>query len=163
MNIGELQRTLAADGVSFGVGWKVWQIERAEDRVRLRSVLYGSLWPPARPAVAECKRILRAPHEAPHPLCDCGIHAAAELEPWSHYLRVGAESRVFGRVLLWGALIEGSRGWRGAMAYPVSIFVPPQVPDRTEVADGLAVYGVGVELTDRAAGLETPELVQVRS
>jgi hypothetical protein len=163
MNIGELQRTFAADGVSFGVGWKVWHVERADDRVRLRSVLYGSLWPPARPAVAECKRIVREGHEAPHPLCDCGIHAAAELEPWRHYLRVGAESRVFGRVLLWGALIEGTQGWRGAMAYPVSIFVPPRVLDAAAVADGLGVYGVSVAVAEWAAALEIPELAQVRS
>jgi hypothetical protein len=50
------------------VGWKIWRVAHADERTRLRSVLYGSLWPPGRPAVAECKKLLRTRLEDPDPL-----------------------------------------------------------------------------------------------
>ena len=96
------------------------------------SVLYGDPWPADEPIRASC---FRHEHEAPSPSCECGIHAGRELAAWEHYLHVGAESRVFGRVLLWGATVEGAHGWRAACARPVEIFVPSAV---TEPTEGLA-------------------------
>jgi hypothetical protein len=87
-------------------------------------------------------------HEAPAVACECGIHAGRTLEAWEHYLRVGAEARVFGRVLLWGATVEGEHGWRAACARPVEIVVPAAV---TEAVDGLNAYGVPVRLPLREA------------
>jgi hypothetical protein len=127
------------------VGWKIWRIEHGEERTRLRSVLYGSLWAPGRPAVADCKKLLRMRHEAPDPLCDCGIHAAKSLAAWRHYLTVGGD-RVFGRALLWGDRLEGALGWRAATAYPLELYVPPKLEDAEAVAQGLSIYGVPVEL-----------------
>jgi len=134
--------TQASDPV---VGWKIWRVEHGEERTRLRSVLYGSLWPPERPAVADCKKLLRTRHEAPDPLCDCGIHAAKTLAAWRHYLTVGGD-RVFGRVLLCGDRLEGTLGWRAATAYPLELYVPPELADAEAVAQGLSIYGVPVEL-----------------
>jgi hypothetical protein len=134
------------------VGWKIWRVEHSGERIRLRSVLYGSLWPPGRPAVAECKKLLRARHEAPDGLCDCGIHAAKSLADWRHYLAVGGD-RVFGRALLWGDRVEGTRGWRAATAYPLELYVPPGLQDAEAIARGLLVYGVPVDL----AGAPTRE------
>jgi hypothetical protein len=143
--VGSLQRIWTADSVPPAEGWKIWRVDKDDGRVRLRSVLYGSLWVPGRPAVADCKRLRRARHEAPSRTCECGIHAAKELLEWSHYLRVGSGERVFGRVLVWGSLVEGEHGWRGAFAYPASIVVPAAVEDADSVAEGLRVYGVPVE------------------
>ena len=127
------------------VGWKIWRVEHAEQRTRLRSVLYGSLWPPGRPAVADCKKLYRARHEAPDPICECGIHAAKSLNEWRHYLAVGGD-RVFGRVLLWGDRLEGQLGWRAASAYPLALYVPATLDDADAIAEGLSVYGVRVEI-----------------
>jgi hypothetical protein len=127
------------------VGWKIWRVEHDEQRTRLRSVLYGSLWPPGRPAVADCKKLYRLWHEAPDPLCECGIHVAKSLEQWRHYLAVGGD-RVFGRALLWGDRVEGELGWRAAAAYPVALYVPPTFDDAEAIAEGLSVYGVPVEI-----------------
>ena len=127
------------------VGWKIWSVEHGEERTRLRSVLYGSLWPPGRPAVADCKKLYRARHEAPDPLCECGIHVAKSLEEWRHYLAVGGD-RVFGRVLLWGNRLEGQLGWRAATAYPLALYVPATLAGAEAIAEGLAVYGVPVEI-----------------
>jgi hypothetical protein len=132
------------------VGWKIWRVEHGEERTRLRSVLYGSLWPPGRPAVAECKKLLRTRHEAPDPLCDCGIHVAKSLADWRHYLAVGGD-RVFGRVLLWGDRLEGSLGWRAVTAYPLELYVPAELDGAEAVAQGLAVYGVPVEVVGAPA------------
>lgn len=134
--------TAAAEPV---VGWKIWRVEHTEDRTRLRSVLYGSLWPPGRPARAECKRLLRVRHDAPDALCECGIHAAKSLGAWRHYLRVG-DDRVFGRAVLWGGIVEGELGWRAAAAYPLEVRVPAQLEHAEEIAAALAVYGVPVEV-----------------
>ena len=132
------------------VGWKIWRVEHGEERTRLRSVLYGSLWPPGRPAVADCKKLYRLRHEAPDPLCECGIHVAKSLEQWRHYLAVGGD-RVFGRALLWGSRLEGELGWRAATAYPLALYVPSTLDDAEAIAEGLAVYGVPVEIAGAAA------------
>jgi len=132
------------------VGWKIWRVEHGEERTRLRSVLYGSLWPPGRPAVADCKKLYRARHEAPDPLCECGIHVAKSLEQWRHYLAVG-DDRVFGRALLWGNCLEGQLGWRAATAYPLALYVPATLDDAEAIADGLSVYGIPVEIAGAPA------------
>jgi hypothetical protein len=132
------------------VGWKIWRVEHDEQRTRLRSVLYGSLWPPGRPAVADCKKLYRVRHDAPDALCECGIHVAKSLDQWRHYLAVGGD-RVFGRALLWGDRLEGELGWRAATAYPLALYVPATLDDAEAIAEGLAVYGVPVEIAGAPA------------
>jgi hypothetical protein len=145
---------LVTEGTEPVVGWKIWRVEHHDERTRLRSVLYGSLWVPGRPAVADCKKPLRFRHEAPDRLCDCGIHAGKSLAAWRHYLDIGGD-RVFGRALLLGARVEGSAAWRAAAAYPLELYVPAGLDDADAVADGLAVYGVPVEVV----GVPTREVV----
>jgi hypothetical protein len=146
MRIGRLEEAWGAEALRPAVGWKVW---RVEDRL-LRSVLYGDAWPVDAPVRAICRRHVHVPHEAPLAGCECGIHAGRELAAWEHYLNVGAESRVFGRVLLWGATVEGASGWRAACARPVEIFVPSAVERADEVADALRAYGVPVHVLEPA-------------
>ena len=154
MRLGRVLQAWAAEELRPAVGWKIWRVEHGPERTRLRSVLYGDLWPACRPLEATCRRVLRSGHEAPCFGCECGIHAGRELSAWEHYLSVGEEERVFGRVLLWGATIEGSAGLRAARAAPVEIFVPAVVTNAHEVAAGLAAYGVPVHV-------ETPVLETV--
>jgi hypothetical protein len=146
VRIGRPLRVWGAQELQPAAGWRIWRVDRGPERTRLRSVLYGDLWPAGRPLEASCRRLLRSAHEAPCPGCECGIHAGRELSAWEHYLSVDAETRVFGRVLLWGATIEGSSGWRAAYAAPVEIFVPVAVADAEQVVSGLAAYGVPVHL-----------------
>ena len=142
MRIGRASFVASAEPV---VGWKIWRVEHSEERTRLRSVLYGSLWPPGRPAVADCKKLLRTRHEAPDLLCECGLHAAKSLADWRHYLAVGHD-RVFGRMLLWGDRLDGELGWRATHAYPLTLYVPATLERAQEIATGLGVYGVPVEV-----------------
>lgn len=148
MRIGRIERMWGAEALRPAVGWKVWRVEHRADETRLRSVLYGDLWPAGEPVEAHCKRLLRSEHDAPCPGCGCGIHAGRELSAWEHYLSVDAGARVFGRVLLWGATIEGRHGWRAAHARPVEIFVPAGVELADEVASGLTAYGVPVHVLE---------------
>jgi len=144
MRIGRVESTWAEEALRPAVGWKVWRVENG----LLRSVLYGDLWPVDEPVEAVCRRQLRSRHEAPSRGCECGIHAGRELGAWDHYLAVGSEARVFGRVLLWGSTIQGARAWRAALARPVEIFVPPAVEGRREIADALRAYGVPVHVLE---------------
>jgi hypothetical protein len=146
MRVGRIERMWGAEALRPAVGWKVWRVEQGAEGTRLRSVLYGDLWPEGEPVEAHCKRLLRSEHDAPCPGCGCGIHAGRELSAWEHYLMVDAGARVFGRVLLWGATIEGRHGWRAARACPVEVFVPAEVERAPEVAAGLAAYGVPVHV-----------------
>lgn len=145
MRIERIERAWGAEALRPAVGWKVW---RVEDGVLL-SVLYGDPWPVDEPVRATCRRHLHVAHEAPAVNCECGIHAGRELRAWDHYLAVGAEERVFGRVLLWGAVVEGISAWRAELARPVEIFVPPAVEGADEVAERLRAYGVPVHLLER--------------
>jgi hypothetical protein len=148
MRVGRIERAWSAEALRPAVGWKVWRVDHRPEATRLRSVLYGDLWPTREPIEAVCRRVLRSTHEAPCRGCECGIHAGRELAAWEHYLSVDAAVRVFGRVLLWGATIEGSAGWRAARACPVEIFVPSAVDDAAAVAAGLAAYGVPVHVEE---------------
>ena len=139
MRIGRIERAWGAEALRPAVGWKVWRVEDG----LLKSVLYGDAWPVDEPVRATCAR---HDHDAPAAYCECGVHAGRELAAWEHYLRVGAENRVFGRVLLWGSTVEGERGWRAARARPVEIFVPAAL---TAPLEGLEVYGVPVHLPAR--------------
>ena len=154
MRIGRIERLWGAEELRPAVGWKVWRVDHAAEATRLRSVLYGDVWPVGEPIEAECRRLLRSEHQAPCAGCGCGIHAGRELSAWEHYLSVDAGTRVFGRVLLWGATIEGREGWRAARACPVEIFVPPEVENAGEVAAGLAAYGAPVHLLEPAVASE---------
>jgi hypothetical protein len=147
MRVGRIERAWSAEALRPAVGWKVWRVEDG----RLVSVLYGDPWPVDEPVRAVCRRAVHVSHEAPSPSCECGIHAGRELGAWGHYLAVGAEARVFGRVLLWGSTVEGTSGWRAALARPVEIFVPPAVERRDAVAEGLRAYGVPVHVLEAAA------------
>jgi hypothetical protein len=146
VRIGRLEQAWGAEELRPVVGWKVWRVEHGAGQARLRSVLYGELWPVDEPIQAVCRRLLRSTHEAPSRGCECGIHAGRDLEAWDHYLAVDAGQRVFGRVLLWGSTLEGAHGWRAGQARPVEIFVPTAVDDAPQVAEGLRAYGVPVHL-----------------
>jgi hypothetical protein len=159
VRIGRIERVWAADELRPVVGWKVWGVEHGPEGTRLRSVLYGDFWPAGEPVVASCRRVVHSQHEAPCPGCGCGIHAGRELSAWEHYLAVDAGARVFGRVLLWGATIEGRLGWRAARACPVEIFVPSEVDDAAEVASGLTAYAIPVHVLEP---VPVPEVLAAR-
>ena len=149
-------------------GWRVWRASRDGSQLRLRSVVQETVWPPREELAAEClrRRVLArlqrsGRHKAPAETCACGIYATT-LDRLGSYLQARGDGRahyVFGRVLLWGTVIECEQGWRAARAYPAEIIVPvpprassptimapakPAVATAEEIADALSCYAVPV-------------------
>ena len=122
--------TSSADYISPIIGCRLWHWEGAG----LRS-LNGEPWRTGEPLEARCRlsefahwrrhRANLRPHDAPHLKCTCGIYASKSLE---HLRRPGYQrSLIYGKVLLWGTLVEHQRGWRSQYAYPQSFLLPPEV------------------------------------
>jgi hypothetical protein len=144
------------------VAWRVWRVVSSGAGHRLASVVKQTLWPDGDALVADClKRSLvtsfrrrHPPHAAPDAACECGIYAGW-LPLIGDYLADppanSALTRVVGQVALWGTVIECERGFRASHAYPMQLYVPVDgsVHPREwwdELAAGLAVYGVPVEM-----------------
>jgi hypothetical protein len=160
--------TAVPDYIEPIVGWRSWLVVRDGDEFRLHSIVYEAHWFPRNELVARCfqRRLSfpwsrRSEHAPPARGCRCGIYAAREPEDAASYLegRSWADSfgvhRVIGTVFLWGRVVECTRGWRGSLAYPKTIYVPAmRKPFRLtaepadEVALGLTDYDVPVELLD---------------
>jgi hypothetical protein len=163
---------IVPDYVRPSTGWRVWLVVREYGELRLASVMYPTLWIPRREEIAVCRPAQpgdahgpaaappREPHLSPDLRCGCGIYAAKSVEHAASYFdgvgTAGEEAmfRVIGLVSLWGRVIEGEHGFRASHAYPSHLYLPAaglggfRGADPRTVADGLAVYGVPVELLD---------------
>jgi hypothetical protein len=137
--------------------WRLWEVEDLDATPRLRSLYRFSFWPVGAPLEARCEaqrfRLpLRPRHAAPTATCTCGIYGAPfELIRKKLAIDHGLPPDclfVIGTVSLWGDVVECERGWRAAFAYPRHVFVPCGFPRAAEQAEGLADYGVPVELVD---------------
>jgi hypothetical protein len=162
----------APDYIEPIVGWRTWLVVPESGVLRLRSVVYDSLWAPHNELAARClHHAMRlrwrksSEHVPPARNCACGIYAAREPEEAASYLdgRSWADGlsvhRVIGTVSLWGRVVECTRGWRGSRAYPKKIYVPPtrapfwvRAERVEEIALALTDYEVPVELLDADSG-----------
>jgi hypothetical protein len=111
---------------------------RQRRELRLRSVVFNTIWPPEEELVAA------------HDL----ERAANYLYLYDDVRQPHLRSRAIGRVSLWGSVVEGEHGWRASHAYPERILLPSTDragrPTAAEaIAEGLACYGVPVEILDR--------------
>jgi hypothetical protein len=147
---------------------------RHRRQLRLRSLVFRTIWLPQEELIAECnhlwsriplRRLLHGtpPHEVPSQPCNCGIHAANDLETAADYFYLYDDVhqphlryRAIGSVSLWGSVIEGDQGWRASRAYPRRIFLPRtdrsgRPTDVEAIVDGLSDYAVPVEIVENAA------------
>ena len=158
------------------VGWRVWLLSREPEGFRLKSLVHKVVWQPGEPLDATCLRRrsylswVREPaeHEPPDEGCECGVYAT-QPELLGEYLCLGPIDRplacAFGRVALWGTVLECERGWRASSAYPHHLYLPAealarhgQAPD--EIALHLCDYEVPVEIVDRDLRSALPELAR---
>lgn len=156
--------TVAPDRFGTVVGWRFWVIQPTPGDTVLNSPMFPMKWPPLEVVAAVCanrRRERRRPwrthpieHDCPNPGCNCGIHAATSPTGLASFLRPSlaadrGDVRVVGQVELWGMIVEGPAGWRGAAAYPAELWLPQRSArsDRerwSEICSGLRAYGVPV-------------------
>jgi hypothetical protein len=140
--------------------------------LRLRSVVFDTIWPPEVELTATCNRLwsrLRATlpwrrdttHVVPTSHCSCGIYGAKAPELAADYLSLYGDVhqhrlryRAIGEVFLWGDVVEADHGWRASHAYPSRLFLP--LTDRygrrrelEAIRAGLADYRVPIEILDQ--------------
>lgn len=96
----------------------------------------STLWQPNEPLTAECLRDPPMPtffrrrraeaHAAPGDGCECGIYAGTLAVVGTYIARptIAAVTRVVGKVLLWGTVVECERGFRASHAYPARLYLP---------------------------------------
>lgn len=182
---GSADRSTAPDFFRPIVGWRTWLVIGTAAGPRLQSIVFGTDWPVRNELSARCELALRRPftrpwrrmptHEAPSAHCDCGIWAASEIDYAAGFFHLyddllGHRSvhRVIGRVCLWGFVVEAGLGWRASHAYPAHIYVPTHREDgrrvdATNIARGLADYGVSVEIVEKGVGEEVRRALAERS
>jgi hypothetical protein len=156
-----VEASLAPDFAEPIEGWRLWHLTEDAGTILLRSVIMNVVWPLRSALEAEClrtgrralRRIARRKHVTPEFDCTCGVYAGRqELVPhyWQESAGRWSKARVFGRVALWGKVVECERGWRATRAYPSRIYVPADTrlgsADEVEIAAQLTEYGVPVEL-----------------
>ena len=165
--------SVAPEYIQPVVGWRLWSLAVVDGHGRLASHVSPSVWEPCRELVAECevrRRSVRRPwhlrpadHAAPAHWCTCGVHAVGRIGFLSTYVPQPNRPyswmrpvcrQVLGLVSLWGEVVEGTRGWRAACAYPAELWVPGVdgngrvIPDVDAIALDLAEYGVPVHVCD---------------
>jgi hypothetical protein len=157
------------------VGWRVWLLSQEPEGYRLKSLVHKVVWEPGRPLVASCLRRrrhlswVRVPeeHESPDEGCECGVYAT-QIGMLGEYLHLGPIDRplacAFGRVALWGTVLECERGWRASAAYPRHLYLPAerllfrQRETPEAIAFDLAEYRVPIELVESDLHSALPEL-----
>lgn len=137
-------------------GWRCWRVmpfERLGEHPSVRLCASGTrgipkVWTPRLPVSAICGKF-KTTHAAPWPGCECGIYAYREREPaeahFASFTSGSSEGTVgwaFGRVSLWGKIVEAEHGWRSEFAYPYELIVYAE-PEVAREIRGL--YGVDVE------------------
>jgi hypothetical protein len=140
-------------------------------RLRLRSVVFDTLWLPDVELTAACNRLwsrLRVSlpwrhdtlHVVPTEQCSCGIYGAKAPDLAADYLYLYGDVhqpylryRAIGEVALWGDVVEAEYGWRASHAYPQHLFLPRtdrcgRKTDVDAIRAGLADYGVPIDVLD---------------
>jgi hypothetical protein len=161
------------------VGWRAWAVVQDRTRLRLRSVVFDTIWPTDAALAAGCNRVWtrlrgRLPwrsdtaHDVPVWRCSCGIYAAHDPELAAEYLYLYSDVhqprviyRAIGLVAMWGSVVEGESGWRASHAYPKRLFLPrsQRRSDVEAICAGLADYGVPIDIIEDD---ETPVARAVR-
>jgi hypothetical protein len=135
------------------VGWRCWRvlpIHTLSEGTRYRLCAVGTyglpkIWEPRAAVVARCSDF-KSRHEAPYRWHECGIYAyESETEAESKFASMWAHNAgpgvtwAFGRVSLWGRVIECQLGWRAQFAYPYDVAVFTEGKAADAVADEYAI------------------------
>lgn len=106
-------------------------------------------WEPGLAMHAACGKF-NTTHDAPWVDCECGFHAYRQREHAEDHLASFIKNNgdgpalgwAFGRVSLWGRIVEHVDGWRAEYAYPYALTV---FGDREIAAKLRGLYGVDID------------------
>jgi hypothetical protein len=117
-------------------GWRGWIINK---HGRLRSIMHDFVWEPGEEVHATCHAGTHS--RIPDRACDCGLYATKTLAKLqaNGYNIYGA----FGKIKLWGRILENEAGYRSEFAYPSVIYLPHT---NYRFVEALSIYGVPVML-----------------
>lgn len=116
--------------------WRAWRIVELDGILLLQSVTHRTNWLPRQEFIAECLPIKKDGvvirkhvHAAPDLEHGCGIYSLKSAEGammWANeYLRT--DTRVYGKVSIWGTCFKFQKGYLSELAYPSNLYVPPNV------------------------------------
>ncbi len=150
------------------MGWRAWNLSDDGSNPTLWPLGSGTgAWPRRQPLEARCsiRRMLarrRTDHDAPALRCRCGVYAVHSLDAVDRGWPAWPPASVFGRVALWGRIVEHERGWRARFAYPDRLRLACAVCAWIEPGHGVPVVvhgSVGRLITfcdAHAGGIEFP-------
>jgi hypothetical protein len=118
--------------------WREWLLVPGRG---LRSQSYQDIWEPGVEIHSECKEVgedmagLANGHPRPEADCTCGIYALKKYTGPDPVYKWEDEGVIYGRVALWGKIIECEDGYRAECAYPLDLYVPRdlQTPENLEL------------------------------
>lgn len=133
--------------------WGVW------DNGLLTGQAHPEVWPPYQTLQARCSHIGKSSSagahirdgvflDAPIQLCSCGIYSLKDREAAEcrtamvmHFSLMDGRPQVWGKIRIWGRVIEHEAGYRSEFAYPEEIYCSVSL----ELADTISVlYGIPV-------------------
>ncbi len=136
-------------------GWRRWRLREMPEGLRLLSLWDDSVWP-ARARMAAHRRL--SCHGAglyAYRRLHLAVRDATAFQGAGPRSLAGPQPQVFGRVALWGRVIECERGWQGEFGYPQVLYVvglADDVRDALQRDYAIEVYAVTAkELCDLAA------------
>jgi hypothetical protein len=102
-------------------GWRMWAIGGG----RLIAISQETPWPVRQVFQAVCEGGDNHSGPAPDRDCNCGIWAFKTMEDLVAGLNRDHvhDLRVFGKVALWGRVIETTKGYRAEKAYPTELWL----------------------------------------
>ena len=153
------------------IGWRRWSVEMFGNELRSNN---GVRWTPYEKLTAECKArpsLLDPAAECEGVHCTCGIYAyktpedAKFGENAPRNLGTGSRVDVWGQVMLWGRVVEHSKGWRAQYAYPKS-FVDSGIARQVATVYGCKVIqdqwpGKSIEAFDAMLRAGNPQAIQM--
>lgn len=107
------------------IGYRQWRIK---EKGILLSFHDLSEWPANAPKEASCHNSNRH-KEIPAKRCLCGIYA----------LKNPLDAYLYGKVALWGRIIEHKDGYRAQYAYPVELYVPGNYSIYQEIGERYSI------------------------
>gem|GEM_PF-1386455 len=104
-------------------GWRRWRLCETPEGVRLGSLWNDSVWPPRVRMAADRRLSCHGAGLYAYRRLDFAVRDATAFRGTGRRSLIGPQPQVFGRVALWGRVIECERGWQGEFGYPQALYM----------------------------------------